>query len=316
MVSRNDGSNLQAVYLQPPQHRGQMRTDGSISTDYLQPSRVRTDGTISTDYLQNRVRNDNIPCDFRARDDGLSSHYLPAPQSGHRMSGDYLPTPQTMVHDVPFEESSLMVDYDALDSHDFIVPDDVSSPSPAEDIAEMDRQTKYYVSDRHYAGSGVSTPVLDSSDNDLMQEQLLQQQQLQQQQQQRLNEVSQQQQLHRQEHQEQEQRLDQQPEQQRPEDVTSKDQLQQPLPQPPVQQLQSVQHNQGAECARQLVSEKGEQLHMQQVIQQHEPQQVEKHQQLLQQEQKQLQQEQQQLQHNSLEDIKREVEEPVRGIHK
>ena len=74
MVLRNDG-NLQVVYLQPPHHsslRGQMgvRTDGPISTDYLQTSRDRTDSAMSTDYLQNRVRNDSLPGDFRVRDDG------------------------------------------------------------------------------------------------------------------------------------------------------------------------------------------------------------------------------------------------------
>ena len=127
--------------------------------------------------------------------------------------------------------SFLICYYEPVTSQDLIDTDDVSSPSPAEDIAEMDRHTNNYVSDRHYAGSGVSTPVLDSTDADLMQQQPS-------------SEHSQQSQHL--DNQEQGQRLAQQPVQQRSDDETSKEQqVRQHFQQPTEQEQQSVRHNQG-----------------------------------------------------------------------
>jgi len=165
--------------------------------------RVRSDG-LSADYLptsQNShragemgVRNDGLSGDYlpstRIRTDGLSSGYLgPPSQSSHRegmvgvrndgMPTDFLPSSQPMEHEVPFEASALMVDYD------FIVPEVTTPPPPdEEDIGvpddsgigvsvtgnEIVNGTKYFAP-RHFENSdAVSTHMLNDSDEFMQQQ--------------------------------------------------------------------------------------------------------------------------------------------------
>ena len=137
------------------------------------------------------VRNDGLSGDYlpttRIRTDGLSSGYLgPPAQSAHRegmvgvrndgMPGDFLPSSQPMEHEVPFEASALMVDYD------FIVPEVTTPPPPDdEDIEvpddsdinvggnEIVNGTKYFAP-RHFENNdSVSTHMLNNGD-DFMQQ--------------------------------------------------------------------------------------------------------------------------------------------------
>jgi hypothetical protein len=54
-----------------------------------------------------------------------------------------------VVHDVPFEAASLMGDYDALDTHDFIVAAD----DPTSDVPIVAADQKFFVG-RQFGGEG------------------------------------------------------------------------------------------------------------------------------------------------------------------
>ena len=119
---RSSNSNLSSDFIptSQPSHRvGISARTETLSSDFIPASRVRGDGLSGSDYLPNSHRGD-----VEVRNDGLPN--------------EYLPNSQALVHDVPFEA---MVDYDTLDSPDFIVPD-VPTPPAAE--VELESESKFF----------------------------------------------------------------------------------------------------------------------------------------------------------------------------
>jgi hypothetical protein len=163
----------------PTSHRSARTDIASPNDDYL-PTSHRTVIKVNDEFLPSshqsdiEVRNDEyLPTAHRNDIESRNDDYLPTSHRNDIQSSnnEYLPTSQRTgiesrndeylptSHDVPFEA---MVDYDTLDSHDFIVPD-VPTP-PAAPESDLESESKFFAT-RNFqslvdSGNGNECPVL------------------------------------------------------------------------------------------------------------------------------------------------------------
>jgi hypothetical protein len=145
----------------PTTHRTDIKVnDGFLPSSHQSDIEVRNDEYLPTSIHRNDIqsRNDDyLPTSQRSDIQSSNNEYLPTSQrTGIESRNDeYLPTS----HDVPFEA---MVDYDTLDSHDFIVPDVPTPPAASE--SHLESESKFFAT-RNFqsledSGNGNECPVL------------------------------------------------------------------------------------------------------------------------------------------------------------